>query len=44
VQADGTGAVGKSWIDTGLVFTTRHGIRIEPRNFSRTFSRSRSPG
>jgi integrase len=26
-------------IDTGLVFTTRHGTPIEPRNFSRSFDR-----
>jgi integrase len=30
---------GKAWIDTGLVFTTRHGTPIEPRNFSRSFDR-----
>jgi integrase len=30
---------GKAWIDTGLVFTTRHGTPFEPRNFSRSFSR-----
>ena len=28
-----------AWIDTGLVFTTRHGTPIEPRNFSRSFDR-----
>jgi integrase len=27
------------WIDTGLVFTTRHGTALEPRNFSRSFDR-----
>ena len=32
-QADG------AWIDTGLVFTTRHGTPIEPRNFNRSFDR-----
>jgi integrase len=26
-------------IDTGLVFTTRHGTPIEPRNFGRSFGR-----
>ena len=26
-------------IDTGLVFTTRHGTPIEPRNFGRSFDR-----
>jgi integrase len=30
---------GEGWIDTGLVFTTRHGTPIEPRNFSRSFDR-----
>jgi integrase len=28
-----------AWIDTGLVFTTRHGTTLEPRNFSRSFDR-----
>jgi integrase len=27
-----------AWIDTGLVFTTRHGTPIEPRNFNRSFN------
>ena len=26
-------------IDTGLVFTTRHGTAMEPRNFNRSFDR-----
>jgi integrase len=30
---------GDGWIDTGLVFTTRHGTAIEPRNFNRSFDR-----
>lgn len=30
---------GDTWIDTGLVFTTRHGTPIEPRNFNRGFNR-----
>src|SRR5579864_3565837 len=30
---------GDGWIDTGLVFTTRHGTPIEPRNFNRSFTR-----
>ena len=30
---------GDGWGDTGLVFTTRHGTPIEPRNFSRSFDR-----
>jgi len=29
----------KAWVDTGLVFTTRHGTPIEPRNFNRSFDR-----
>jgi integrase len=29
----------QAWIDTGLVFTTRHGTPIEPRNFNRVFDR-----
>jgi integrase len=28
-----------AWVDTGLVFTTRYGTPIEPRNFSRSFDR-----
>jgi integrase len=31
--------VGHAWIETGLVFTTRHGTPIEPRNFNRSFNR-----
>ncbi len=30
---------GDGWIDAGLVFTTRHGTPIEPRNFGRSFDR-----
>jgi integrase len=30
---------GRGWIDTGLVFTTRHGTPIEPCNFNRSFDR-----
>jgi hypothetical protein len=30
---------GDGWIDAGLVFTTRHGTPIEPRNFNRSFLR-----
>ncbi len=30
---------GEAWRDTGLVFTTRYGTPIEPRNFSRSFDR-----
>ncbi|MGO9219744.1 MAG: tyrosine recombinase XerC [Streptosporangiaceae bacterium] len=28
-----------AWLDTGLVFTTRYGTPIEPRNFNRSFDR-----
>jgi integrase len=28
-----------AWIDTGLVFTTRYGTALEPRNFNRSFDR-----
>jgi integrase len=28
---------GASWRETGLVFTTRHGTPVEPRNFNRSF-------
>ena len=34
-----SGACRDAWIDTGLVFTTRHGTPIEPRNFNRSFDR-----
>lgn len=30
---------GDAWHDTGLVFTTRYGTPIEPRDFSRSFDR-----
>jgi integrase len=30
---------GDGWIDNGLVFTTRYGTPIEPRNFNRSFDR-----
>jgi len=30
---------GDRWIETGLVFTTRYGTPIEPRNFNRSFDR-----
>ena len=30
---------GDSWVETGPVFTTRHGTPIEPRNFNRSFKR-----
>jgi integrase len=30
---------GDAWIDTGLVFTSRHGTPVEPSNFDRSFDR-----
>ena len=33
------GRADRAWIDTGLVFTTRHGTALEPRNFTRSFDR-----
>jgi len=30
-------AAGQRWEETGLVFTTRHGTPVEPRNLARTF-------
>jgi integrase len=30
---------GDRWVETGLVFTTRHGTPVEPRNFDRSFER-----
>jgi len=30
---------GQNWTETGLVFTTRYGTPIEPRNFNRSFDR-----
>jgi integrase len=30
---------GDAWIDTGLVFTSRHGTPVEPSNFDRSFNR-----
>jgi integrase len=38
-QAADRDIAGDAWIDTGLVFTTRHGTPIEPRNFNRSFDR-----
>jgi integrase len=38
-QDAGRDRAGDGWIDTGLVFTTRHGTPIEPRNFGRSFDR-----
>lgn len=30
---------GESWQESGLVFTTRYGLAIDPRNFNRSFKR-----
>jgi integrase len=30
---------GDAWIETGLVFTSRHGTPVEPSNFDRSFNR-----
>jgi integrase len=35
----GPGLARDGVIDTGLIFTTRHGTPIEPRNFGRRFDR-----
>jgi integrase len=32
-------AFGRAWTDTGLVFTTRSGVPVEPRNLVRSFRR-----
>jgi integrase len=31
--------LGETWTDTGLVFTTRTGLPVEPRNLNRSFAR-----
>ena len=36
-QAAGKAAAGTSWVDSGLVFTTRAGTPFEPRNLNRRF-------
>jgi integrase len=36
-QQDAREAAGKAWQRTGLVFTTRYGTPIEPRNLSRSY-------
>ena len=36
-QATDRLAAGERWEETGLVFTTRHGTPVEPRNLARTF-------
>jgi integrase len=38
-QDDAHRLAGDRWIDNGLVFTTRYGTPIEPRNFNRSFDR-----
>ncbi len=38
-DADRARAGDYGWVDYGLVFTTRHGTPIEPRNFGRSFDR-----
>jgi integrase len=38
-QAADREAFGRAWQDTGLVFTTRSGLPIEPRNLARSFRR-----
>jgi integrase len=38
-QDDDRARAGDTWIDNGLVFTTRHGTPIEPHNFGRSFDR-----
>ncbi|RZU76058.1 RNA polymerase sigma factor (sigma-70 family) [Micromonospora kangleipakensis] len=43
-QAADRAAVGPEWQDSPLVFTTRHGTPIEPRNFNRAWERCRRAG
>jgi len=38
-QASDRDAFGRAWQDTGLVFTTRSGLPVEPRNLVRSFRR-----
>lgn len=38
-QATDKAAFGRAWTDTGLVFTTRSGLPVEPRNLVRSFRR-----
>ncbi|SDZ43510.1 Phage integrase family protein [Micromonospora pattaloongensis] len=30
-------AAGEAWHDTGMIFTTRYGLPVEPRNFNRSY-------
>lgn len=39
VQATDRAELGNAWQDTGLIFTTRTGRPIEPRNLVRSFQR-----
>jgi integrase len=44
-QQDWRAAAGDAWHDSGLVFTTRYGSAVEPRNFHRDFkARCRKAG
>lgn len=36
-QKQSKAAAGKDWTETGLVFTTRFGTPVDPRNFNRSF-------
>lgn len=36
-QAQSRAAAGADWTETGLVFTTRAGTPVDPRNFNRAF-------
>jgi integrase len=40
VQAADRERLGAAWSDTGLVFTSKSGLPIEPRNVDRTFARA----
>ncbi|WP_221339903.1 tyrosine-type recombinase/integrase [Nonomuraea endophytica] len=37
IQEEASDAAGDKWTDSGLVFTTKWGTPIEPRNLSRAF-------
>jgi hypothetical protein len=39
LRGDDRANAGDGWVDNGLVFTTRHGAPIGPRNFNRSFDR-----
>jgi integrase len=38
-QAADRERAGDAWVETGLVFTSRHGTPVEPSNFDRSFDR-----